>query len=217
MNWKRVFSQRRDSKATLLAGFLASSVLFSMASAQAAPQNAPEQKPAASAQSKPSSGNGVSRRLPKVGMPASARQYYQLTFGVDNLSIKSVESGSMLRFSYHVLNAAKAQALNDKKATPYLYDLKSRARLEVPSMEKVGQLPEFSGSGRSHVLDGLREPAKTGETRCARRRGDRSFSRTGTARRVRHIFFPPPEDRTARDLVLRTCLPRKPFDPIAPA
>lgn len=144
MNWKRVFSQRRDSKATLLAGFLASSVLFSMASAQAAPQNAPEQKPAASAQSKPSSGNGVSRRLPKVGMPASARQYYQLTFGVDNLSIKSVESGSMLRFSYHVLNAAKAQALNDKKATPYLYDLKSRARLEVPSMEKVGQLRQSS-------------------------------------------------------------------------
>src|SRR5205807_9062465 len=66
-----------------------------------------EQKPPASAQSKSSSAKGTSRRLPNAGLPASARQYYQLTFGVDNLSVKSVESGSMLRFSYHVLNAAK--------------------------------------------------------------------------------------------------------------
>ena len=145
MNWKRVFSQRRDSKLTLLAGFLASSVLFSMASAQAAPQNARASK----SRLPPPNQNRPRRTVPRadcanVGMPASARQYYQLTFGVDNLSIKSVESGSMLRFSYHVLNAAKAQALNDKKATPYLYDLKSRARLEVPSMEKVGQLRQSS-------------------------------------------------------------------------
>ena len=141
MNLKQVFGHVRNSKLTLLAGFLASSILYSLASPQAGPQNAPvEQKPPASVQSKSSS----SRRLPNAGLPASARQYYQLTFGVDNLSVKSVESGSMLRFSYHVLNAAKAQALNDKKATPYLYDLKSRARLEVPSMEKVGQLRQSS-------------------------------------------------------------------------
>ena len=145
MNLKQVFGHVRNSKLTLLAGFLASSILYSVASPQAGPQNAPvEQKPPASAQSKSSSARGTSRRLPNAGLPASARQYYQLTFGVDNLSVKSVESGSMLRFSYHVLNAAKAQALNDKKATPYLYDLKSRARLEVPSMEKVGQLRQSS-------------------------------------------------------------------------
>ena len=103
-----------------------------------------EQKPAASSPSKPSATSGLSRGMPKTGLPASARQYYQLTFGVDNLNVKSVESGSMLRFSYRVVNAAKAQSLNDKKATPYLYDLKSRARLEVPSMEKVGQLRQSS-------------------------------------------------------------------------
>jgi hypothetical protein len=145
MNWKQVFGQRWDLKATLLAGFLASSLVFSVAAPQVAPQNPPmEQKPDASALSKPSSASGPAHRVQKMGLPASARQYYELTYGVGNLSVKAVESGSMLRFSYHVLNAAKAQALNDKKATPYLYDLKSRARLEVPSMEKVGQLRQSS-------------------------------------------------------------------------
>lgn len=82
--------------------------------------------------------------MPKTDLPASAKRYYELTWGVDNLGVKAVESGSMLRFTYRVLNAAKAQALNDKKATPYLYDLNTRARLEVPSMEKVGQLRQSS-------------------------------------------------------------------------
>lgn len=141
MNWKQVSGQRWNSRATLLAGFLASSVVFCVG----APQNGSmQQKPAASAQSKPSSASGPAHRVQKTGLPPSARHYYQLTFGVDNLSVKTVESGSMLRFSYHVVDAAKAHALNDKKATPYLYDLKSRARLEVPSMEKVGQLRQSS-------------------------------------------------------------------------
>ena len=82
--------------------------------------------------------------MPKTDLPASAKRFYQLTWGVDNLGVKAVESGSMLRFTYRVLDASKAQALNNKKATPYLYDLKSRARLEVPSMEKVGQLRQSS-------------------------------------------------------------------------
>jgi hypothetical protein len=145
MNWKQVFGRRWNSRATLLAGFLASSVVCSVVAPQAAAQNGSmQQQPAASAQSKPSSASDPSRRVQKTGLPPSARQYYQLTFGVDNLSVKTVESGSMLRFSYRVLDAAKAHALNDKKATPYLYDLKSRARLEVPSMEKVGQLRQSS-------------------------------------------------------------------------
>jgi hypothetical protein len=42
------------------------------------------------------------------------------------------------------LDADKAQALNDKKSTPYLYDVTSHVRLEVPSMEKVGQLRQSS-------------------------------------------------------------------------
>lgn len=132
---------------TLLAFFFAGSVIFSLASPQSKGP-VPEQKPAATAAS------SISRKLrsmPKTDLPASAKRYYQLTWGVDNLRVKAVESGSMLRFSYRVLDTTKAQALNDKKATPYLYDLNTQARLEVPSLEKVGQLRQSSPVQEGHT------------------------------------------------------------------
>ena len=46
----------------------------------------------------------------------------------------------MIRFSYRIINAQKAAALNDKKATPYLIDESANVKLVVPTMEKVGQL-----------------------------------------------------------------------------
>ena len=67
------------------------------------------------------------------------------------MGVKAVESGAMLRFSYRVVDAEKAQALNDKKSTPYLYDLNSHVRLEVPSMEKVGQLRQSSNVEEGRV------------------------------------------------------------------
>jgi hypothetical protein len=83
---------------------------------------------------------GAARHLSKSSLPPSAMRFYEATWGVAIVGVKAVESGTMLRFSYRVTDAQKAQALNDKKSTPYLYDYNSRARLEVPSMEKVGQL-----------------------------------------------------------------------------
>jgi len=84
------------------------------------------------------------RAVPRTVLPPSARRFYENTWGVEILGVKSAESGSMLRFSYRVLDADKAQALNDKRSTPYLYDITSHVRLEVPSMEKVGLLRQSS-------------------------------------------------------------------------
>lgn len=89
--------------------------------------------------------------IPKMDLPPSAIRYYETTWGVEILGIKSVESGTMLRFSYRVLDPQKAQVLNDKKSTPYLYDLTTHSRLEVPSMEKVGQLRQSSAVEEGHV------------------------------------------------------------------
>jgi hypothetical protein len=83
--------------------------------------------------------------------PASARyrpnrfagragEYYRLVWGVDSLSVKSVESGEVVRFTYLVLDADKAKALNDKQAEPSLIDPQAGVKLVVPSLEKVGQL-----------------------------------------------------------------------------
>jgi hypothetical protein len=73
-----------------------------------------------------------------------ANLYYTQIWGIDSLSVKTVESGELVRFTYRVLDANKAQALNDKKSEPALIDPQARVKLVVPSLEKVGQLRQSS-------------------------------------------------------------------------
>jgi len=77
---------------------------------------------------------------PIGGMPGSARQFYALSWGVDQLSVKLAESGQLVRFSYRVVDTAKAMPLHEKASSPYLLDEEAHAVLEVPTMEKVGAL-----------------------------------------------------------------------------
>lgn len=129
-----------------------------------------------------------SRALPKIPrprtsrhasgeMPASAKQIYAMTWGVDDLTVKMAESGQLVRFSYRVSDARKAAALNEKTSTPYLLDEKAHAVLQVPTMEKVGplrqsQTPEdgksywmvFSNKG-SYVKPGHRVSVVIGSMR----------------------------------------------------
>lgn len=69
-----------------------------------------------------------------------AMDFYENRWGVDSLDVKRAESGQMIRFSYRILDPVRAAALNDKAAKPYLLDETSHVRLEIPSMENVGQL-----------------------------------------------------------------------------
>ncbi|TLZ07458.1 MAG: hypothetical protein E6K32_16730 [Gammaproteobacteria bacterium] len=70
--------------------------------------------------------------------------YYAVTYGVDQLQVRSVSSGASLEFRYRVLDPGKASVLNDQRATPYLIDQKSGTRLTVPTMEKVGTLRQVA-------------------------------------------------------------------------
>ena len=69
-----------------------------------------------------------------------AGKYYQLIWGIDSLSVRLVESGEVVRFTYRVLDPVRAQALNDKKNEPSLIDPRAGVSLVVPKMEKIGQL-----------------------------------------------------------------------------
>ena len=77
-------------------------------------------------------------------LPPHAKEFYVASLGVDSLSLKTVESGLMIRFSYRVVNAEKADPLNDKKISPYLVDQKTHRALVIPTLEKVGQLRQTS-------------------------------------------------------------------------
>jgi hypothetical protein len=73
-------------------------------------------------------------------MPKSARDHYSLVWGVKDFSVKVVESGEIIRFSYRVLDPDKARMLNDKRNEPSLIDPQAGVRLMVPTLEKAGQL-----------------------------------------------------------------------------
>ena len=76
--------------------------------------------------------------------PKRERSYYELFWGVDQLNVKAVESGELIKFSYRVLDADKAKTLNDKSLEPAMFVPSLHAKLIIPSMEKVGQLRQAS-------------------------------------------------------------------------
>ncbi len=118
----------------LLAGVLASGILVLPAGAQSPAQAgipAQAEKASAAAARPRYQPNRFSRR---------ADLHYGLVWGVDGLSVKAVESGEIIRFTYRVLDADKAKALNDKKYEPSLIDPQAGVKLVVPSLEQVGQL-----------------------------------------------------------------------------
>jgi len=65
-------------------------------------------------------------------------------WGIDDIHLRAVASGSLIRFSYRVVDADKAKILNDKKVTPYLIDEKNGLALQIPQLEQVGQLRQVS-------------------------------------------------------------------------
>jgi len=69
-----------------------------------------------------------------------AEDYYAAVYGVNSLVVRAVESGKLVRFSYQVVDPAKAAILNDKKFEAFLDSPSHHMRLIIPTMEKVGQL-----------------------------------------------------------------------------
>lgn len=112
--------------------------------------------PGASSQSSQSSRGAQSAAVPAKPVPAvgktylanrvpmQAQLYYRGLWGVDSLKVKYTESGEIIRFSYRVVDPAKAAPLNDKKAEPALYDPQAGVKLVVPQMEKIGKLRQSS-------------------------------------------------------------------------
>jgi hypothetical protein len=86
--------------------------------------------------------------------PKREQSYYQLFFGVDSIAAKAVESGELIKFSYRVLDAEKARPLNDKTNEPVMFDPVIKAKLVIPSLEKVGQLRQSSTpeAGKSYWM-----------------------------------------------------------------
>lgn len=151
-----MISLRAGVLALALSGLLAGATV----SAQASPQPAEGTQPPATqaAKSGPPSthakGSAKVSRYQPDRFAGRAGSYYRLNWGVDSLVVKWGESGEVIRFSYRVLDADKAKALNDKKNEPSLIDPRAGVKLVVPSMENVGQLRQSAPpeNGKSYWM-----------------------------------------------------------------
>lgn len=99
-------------------------------------------------------GTATPRRYQPDRFAGRAGSYYRLVWGVDELGVKSVESGEVIRFTYRVLDPNKARTLNDKKNEPSLIDPKAGVSLVVPQMEKIGKLRQSATpeAGKSYWM-----------------------------------------------------------------
>jgi hypothetical protein len=144
----------------LLAGVLASGIFISPTGAQTAPpaQSAPQPaKPA---------GVPYRNQPPRVSNREAA--ILESVWGIEAPSVKAVESGIILRFSYRVLDTEKAKTLSDKKFSPVLQCPDRGVELVVPSLEKVGQLrqaPHTIEAGKSYwmAFSNSGRPVKPGD------------------------------------------------------
>jgi hypothetical protein len=115
----------------------------------APPAAAAAQRPAAVKPVPPSVSAGVARDI-----PPRERMYYEGVWGIDSLTVKYTESGEMIRFSYRVIDPAKAAPLNNDKAEPSLVDPQLALSLVVPQMENIGKLRQGGSpvAGRSYWI-----------------------------------------------------------------
>jgi hypothetical protein len=146
----------------LLAWVLASSIFLSLASAQTA---APFQS-ASKAATPAAAGAPFRNQPPRISNREAA--ILESVWGIEAPSVKAVESGVILRFSYRVLEPEKARTLSDKKFSPVLECPDKGVQLVVPSLEKVGQLrqaPHTIEAGKSYwmAFSNSGRPVKPGD------------------------------------------------------
>ena len=129
------------TKFMLLTGLLAGSIFVCSALTQAAQGN---DKTAAG---QPTAAVSTVSPAPKATPPPRAvaksqrgADFYSKRWGIDNIIVRATASGILIRFSYRVVDAEKAALINDKSKAPYLIEEKTGIALQIPAMEKVGQL-----------------------------------------------------------------------------
>jgi hypothetical protein len=96
--------------------------------------------PAPVAAPKTTAGSTAAPRHQPERFAGRAGKYYTMVWGIDSLGVQWAESGDVIKFIYHVVDAERAQALGNVKYEPSLEDPKAGVKLVVPAMENIGKL-----------------------------------------------------------------------------
>ena len=143
------FANHSGRKATLLAVVMAGGIVALPLSGQDPAPAAPAAPVTRNTPATSQSSTSASSHFPK-----REQSYYSLFWGVDSISVKAIESGELIRFTYRVLDPEKAKPLNDKNNEAAMYVPSMRAKLVIPNLEKVGQLRQVATpeAGRSYWM-----------------------------------------------------------------
>jgi hypothetical protein len=135
----------------LLKGLLAG-ILMNLAVFAQSPGNKGQSAPAVATVTQKATGTPTRYQPNRVSKRETA--YYESVWGVDLLSVRAVESGELIRFTYQVIDPEKSKSLNDKKLEPALIFPEGHVKLIIPSLEKVGQLRQSSTpeAGKSYWM-----------------------------------------------------------------
>ena len=117
----------------------AAALTASWAMAQPAPSSETARTASQAGAASPAKAAREPRSLPNR-VPARAKAYYESLWGVDNFLVRRTASSSLVRFSYRVVDPARAAALNDGHFKPELIAPTRGVSLQVPSMEQIGDL-----------------------------------------------------------------------------
>jgi len=145
-----MFKHTKSGTRVALLAILTGSIVVTTAHAQ----SAQSQQQAAAPAAKSAAASTPYRNQPDR-LANRAAAYYEAVWGIEAPSVKAVESGVILRFSYRVLDPEKAKTLSNKKFDPFLISPQKGVKLVVPSMEKVGQLrqaPHELEAGKSYWM-----------------------------------------------------------------
>ena len=142
-----------DTELVMLVGFLASMFVVPVALTQAAqgkdkpPATSPTSSPAPASVAQPSS---MARDLRTPQQDKLLRSFW----GIEDVHVRETASGSIIRFSYRVVDAPKAKVLNDPKNNPALIDASTGEKLDVPETENAGKLRQVAApeNGREYWM-----------------------------------------------------------------
>ena len=141
MGEKRISDKLLALLARLLAGGLVASAALAQSDDKAGQTSVAAQAPAVVRHAAVAS-SAVRKVSPfrQVKLTEKAKNYYGAVWGVDRLKVSYTASGNLIRFSYRVSDPARAAELGDKRMTPYMVGQRSQVVLQIPVMDKVGQL-----------------------------------------------------------------------------
>ena len=102
-----------------------------------------------------------------IGQVRRESEHFRALWGVDKLAVRRVASGSLIRFSYHVVDPARAGVLNAERDIPYLIAPTRGVVLQIPTLEQVGDLRQkgqpVAGMTYWMAFSNKHEPVKVGD------------------------------------------------------